>query len=284
MPEIKLSQGIIHYRDEGTGEPVVLIHGLLVNGGLWDRLVEELAPHARCIVPDLPLGSHGRAMDAGADLSPTGVAALIAELIERLGLDQVTLVGNDTGGALCQLVVTEYPTRIARLVLTNCDAFEHFPPPAFVPLVKGLARIPGAVAALAQLGRLQSVRRGAMSLAPLTVEAIPDAMLESWIAPLRDPGVRRDLIKFLRAVSPDQTLSAAKRLPGFTGPVLIAWGTKDRFFPLADAERLAGLFTDARLEKIDGARAFVQFDRPDQLASLVVEMLDAIPALAMKET
>jgi pimeloyl-ACP methyl ester carboxylesterase len=283
MPEIKLSQGIIHYRDEGTGEPIVLIHGLLVNGELWDRLVKELAPHARCIVPDLPLGSHRRPLDPGADLTPSGVASLIAELIERLGLDHVTLVGNDTGGALCQLVVTQHPRRIARLVLTNCDAFEHFPPPAFVPLVKGLARIPGAVTALAQLGRIGAVRRRAMSLTPLTVEPIPDATLESWISPLRDRAVRRDLVKFLRAVSPRETVKAAERLPDFQGQVLIAWGTKDRFFPIADAERLAALFTDARLEKIEGARAFVQFDAPDRLAGLMIQALGRTPALSAKD-
>jgi pimeloyl-ACP methyl ester carboxylesterase len=284
MPEIKLSQGIIHYRDEGTGDPVVLVHGLLVNGSVWDGLIAALAPHARCVVPDLPLGSHRKAMDPAADLSPAGVAALIAELIERLGLDHVTLVGNDTGGALCQLVVTQHPRRIARLALTNCDAFEHFPPPAFVPLVKGLARVPGAVAALAQLGRVGVFRRRSMALTPLTVQPIPDAMLKSWVAPLRDRAVRRDLVKFLRGVSPRQTVEAAERLPGFSGPVLIAWGTKDRFFPLSDAERLAALFSDARLEKIDGARAFVQFDAPDRLARLIADWQGAAPALAVKET
>ena len=284
MPEIKLSQGIIHYRDEGTGQPVVLVHGLLVNGSLWDRLVEALAPHARCIVPDLPLGSHGRAMEPSADLSPSGVAALIAELIERLGLDQVTLVGNDTGGALCQLVVTNHPRRVGQLVLTNCDAFEHFPPPPFVPLVKGLARIPGAVAALGTLARVGPVRRGAMSLTPLTVEPVPDGMLKGWVTPLRRRAIRRDLVKFLRAVSPEQTLRAAERLPEFDGPVLIAWGTRDRFFPLDDAVRLAELFADARLEKIEGARAFVQFDAPDRLASLIAEFIRApIRALTGKE-
>src|SRR5438270_1754342 len=147
MPQIKLSQGPLQYRDEGTGPAVVLIHGLMVSGRVWDRVIPELAPHARVIVPDLPLGSHRTPMERDADLSPRGLAALIAELLERLELTDVTLVGNDTGGALCQLVAAHHPVRLARLVLTNCDAFEHFPPPSF-RIAVGAMRLPGAIALL----------------------------------------------------------------------------------------------------------------------------------------
>ncbi len=277
MPEIKLSHGTLQYRDEGTGRPVVLIHGLLVSGRVWDRMIPALAPHARLIVPDLPLGSHRRPMDSDADLSPTGLAALIAELLERLELTEVTLVGNDTGGALCQLVVAEYPRRIGRLVLVNCDAFEDFPPPAFRLLIKALARVPGAVAALATLGRLRAGRRAALSLAPLTIEPPPDELVESWVAPLRDRRIRRDLIKVLRGISPRYTVAAAERLPAFERPVLIAWGTRDPFFPIEDAERLAALFADSHLERIEGARTFVQMDAPERLAGLIGELIDANP-------
>lgn len=273
MPEIKLSHGTLQYRDEGTGTPVVLIHGVLVNGSVWGRLVPELAPHARVIVPDLPLGSHRKPMDRDADLSPTGLAALIAELLQRLELTDVTLVGNDTGGALCQLVLANHPERIARLVLTNCDAFEDFPPPAFKLLMKGLGRVPGAVAALATLGRLKAGRRAAFALAPLTVEPLPDELVASWVKPLQSRAIRRDLIKVLRGISPEHTLAAAKRLPEFQGPVVLAWGSRDPFFPLADAERLAALFDDARLEQIDTARAFVQIDAPVRLGELTLELL-----------
>jgi pimeloyl-ACP methyl ester carboxylesterase len=272
MPEITLSQGTIEYRDEGAGPPVVLIHGLLVSGNVWDRTLPAISASARCIVPTLPLGSHGRPMNAGADLSPSALASLIAELLERLELRDVTLVGNDTGGALCQLVVAAHPERIGRLVLTNCDAFENFPPPAFRPLIKGLGRVPGAVASLAVLGRLRAMRRAAMSIAPLTADPVPDALVESWISPLRARAIRRDLLKVLRGISPECTLEAAKRLPGFDRPVLIVWGAADPFFPLADAERLAALLPDARLETIDSARAFVQMDAPERLAELVLSL------------
>src|ERR671922_161104 len=112
MPEITLPQGTIRYRDQGDGPPLVFVHGLLVDGRLWEPVVERLDGH-RCIVPDLPLGSHHVAMQPDADQTPTGVAKLIADLIAALDLRDVTLVGNDTGGALCQLVAARHPERLA---------------------------------------------------------------------------------------------------------------------------------------------------------------------------
>jgi pimeloyl-ACP methyl ester carboxylesterase len=216
-------------------------------------------------------------MAAGADLSPLGLAALIAELIERLGLDDVTLVGNDTGGALCQLVVAHHPERIGRLVLTNCDSFEHFPPPAFRLVFKALGRVPGAVAGLELLGRLRPMRQATMSIAPLTVDPLPDELLKAWLAPLRTRGVRRDLVRVLRGIEPSVTLEAADRLRGFDRPALIVWGMRDRFFPFSDAERLAAVLPQARLERIDNARTFVQLDAPERLAQLVAEVASAPP-------
>ena len=269
MPEIELSHGTIHYRDQGSGPVIVLIHGLLVNATVWDPLIAELSTGARCIAPDLPLGSHRIPMPADADLSPLGVANLIAELIEALELSDVTLVGNDTGGALCQLVCAHHPARLGRLVLTNCDAFEHFPPPALRPIIWGLARIPGSVAALDLLGRSRLMRKASMSLAPLTVEPVPDALLKDWISPLHDRGVRRDLTRVARGIAPDVMLDAEPGLRRFDRPALIVWGMRDKFFPVADAQRLAQTLPDARLERIDNARTFVQLDDPGRLAELI---------------
>jgi pimeloyl-ACP methyl ester carboxylesterase len=256
VPEVQVSQGTVHYRDVGQGPTVVLIHGLMVAGSVWDELVAELADHARCVVPDL---------------SPRGLAALIAELLELLELSDVTLVGNDTGGALCQLVCAHHRERIDRLVLINCDAFENFPPPALRPVVRGLGRVPGAVTALEVLGRLRFVRRAAMAAAPLTMKPLPDDLLRSWLAPLRDRGVRRDLVSVLRGISPEHTLEAAEHLRDFTGQALIVWGTADKFFPLADAERLAATLPEARVQRFEDCRTFVQIDAPERLATLIAD-------------
>jgi pimeloyl-ACP methyl ester carboxylesterase len=271
MPEIQLSQGVVRYREQGAGTPIVLIHGLLVNGNVWDRVVPLLAAQGRCIVPDLPLGSHSVPMRAGADLSAPGLARLIAEFMQRLELQDVTLVGNDTGGALCQLVAANHPERLGRLVLTTCDAFENFPPPAVRPLLTAL-KLPGALAATSLMGRLRAVRRAAFKAMPLTMHPIPDEQVKSWVAPLANKGIRADLAKVVRGIDPADTLAAAERLRDFDRPTLIAWGAEDRFFPLSDAERLAATLPNARLELIPNARAFVQLDAPERLAELIASV------------
>ncbi len=268
IPEIALSQGILRYQDHGSGPAIVLIHGLFVNSSVWDRLVSLLVRRARCVVPDLPLGAHRLPLNT-ADLSPPGLAAMIAEFIETLGLCNVTVVGNDTGGALCQILCANHQQVVDRLVLTNCDAFENFPPVAFRALEAAGAQLPGMLPALDLVLRSRVLRRAVMAVAPLTVRPLPDEMLTAWFAPLHDRRIRTDVRAVLRGISPEHTLAAAERLRTFDRPALIAWGARDRFFPMRDAQRLARTLPRARLEKIDNARTYVQIDQPERLAELL---------------
>ncbi len=265
--EVQLSQGIIRYRECGSGEPLVFIHGALVNGDLWYKVVPRLAQHYRCIVPDLPLGSHEIAAKAEADLTPPGLAKLISDFIEALDLEAVTLIGNDTGGALCQLVITRYPQRIARLILTNCDAFKNFPPVVFRPLVWG-ARVPGFVALLGRV--LQSKFLQKSLLAVLTKYPTEAAIRQSFFRPVAtDKAIQRDVRKLLRGVSNRYTLEAATRFGSFDKPVLLAWGSQDYFFTRQYAERLTRAFPNARLEFIEEALTFVSLDQPERLVELI---------------
>src|ERR1700730_9373822 len=111
---VHLSSGRIRYRDEGTGPTLLFVHGLLVNGLLWRKVVPLLRGQFRCVTPDWPLGSHQMAMNPDADLGLPALAGLIAEFMEALDLQQVTLVGSDTGGALCQMVAAWHSDRLAR--------------------------------------------------------------------------------------------------------------------------------------------------------------------------
>jgi pimeloyl-ACP methyl ester carboxylesterase len=272
MPEITLSQGTIHYRDEGEGPPVVFVHGALVNGRLWEPVVERLAGELRCVVPDLPLGSHRTPMHRDADLSPTGLAQLIADFIAALDLDEVTLVGNDTGGALCQLVAGRHPERLARLALTDCDAFENFPPKAFRTLIVA-ARAHVLSFGLQPL-RLRRLRRLPLAYGWLTKRPLPDDVLDGWVAPFfADAGVRRDARRAFAGIDPAILLDNSARLSSFDRPVLLAWAPEDRFFPTADARRLAALFPDAHVEEIPDARTFISWDQPDALADLLREFV-----------
>src|SRR6266545_4046167 len=212
MPEITLPQGTINYRDSGGGPPVVFVHGLLVDGTLWRKVTPLLDGATRSIVPDLPLGSHRTAMNPEADITPHGVARLVGDFLAALGLEDVTLVGNDTGGLISQLVALDHGERVGRLVLTNCDCFEVFPPKEFVPMVKS-AHIPGAVKAALAPMRSAAARRTVLAYGGLARE-IPDDVTAAWIEPARTDGaVRGDLIRFMKAVDKSIALEAATRLP-----------------------------------------------------------------------
>jgi pimeloyl-ACP methyl ester carboxylesterase len=267
--ETRLPQGVIRYRELGTGEPIVLVHGLLVNSYLWADVAELLAKDFRVIAPDLPLGSHSQPLEPGADLSPTGLAKLISDFLLALDLDRVTLVGNDTGGALCQLVAVHHGDRVGRLVLTPCDSYESFPPPAFVPLM-ALGRIPGAVWVVGNSMRPRFAQRLPIAYGWLSKKPIDDEVMRSFLRPLQtDRRIRREVAAVMRGVDKRYTLEAAKQFAEFDKPVLIAWAPEDRFFKFRSAERLARDFPNAQLERIEDSLTFVSIDQPQRLAELI---------------
>lgn len=269
--QVELSAGTIRYRESGEGPPIVFMHGLLVNGSLWRKVTPRLEDRFRCIVPDLPLGSHTIPMKPGADVSPRGVARLVSELLERLELTDVTLVANDTGGAIAQMLVTERPERVERLVLTPCDAFDNFLPPMFRGM-QLMARVPGGVAALVAPLRIPALRQLPPAFGWLAKRPIARGVSDEWLRPaLTDRAIRRDTARFLRAIDKRDTLQAAARLSEFDRPVLIAWAPEDRFFPFDHARRLADILPDARIEEIPDSYSFVSEDQPERVAQLVGE-------------
>ena len=267
--ETRVGGGVIRYRDEGDGRALLFVHGVLANGTLWREVVARLSENFRCIVPDLPLGGHSVPMESGADLTLPGVARIVVDLMEELDLREVTLVGNDTGGAICQVVISEHPERVGCLVLTNCDAYEAFFPMVLSPFHYAV-RLFGTrfVDLLAWTLRARFAQRALFKTVAL--RPIDNATLDAYGATLiQDPGVRHDLARFLRGVSKRHTLQAARSFPDFGRPVLIAWGDRDLIFSPRLALRLQSDFPNARLEAVSGSRTFVPEDRPGRLASLI---------------
>jgi pimeloyl-ACP methyl ester carboxylesterase len=275
MPTVTLSTGTIHYEKSGPedGRPIVFIHGYAMGASLWRGLSERLSGRGlQCIAPTWPLGAHTKPMREGAELTMEGIAALVGELLDSLELTDVVLVGNDTGGAIAQIVATSHPDRLGALVLTSCDAFEHFPPPILKPFIAA-AKFPPAFAAAAQPLRTRLGRKrayGALAHADI------DQLVKEWLTPaLTDPRIREDLRRFTASLKRESTTRAAERLPQFTGPALVAWSADDAFFPVEDGRRLADALPDSRLEVIDGARTFSMIDQPDVLAGLIAEFVGA---------
>jgi pimeloyl-ACP methyl ester carboxylesterase len=271
--EIELPAGTIRYREAGDGKPVVFVHGFLVDSRLWDGVVDGLAASHRCIAPDWPMGSQQVAMKPDADLTPHGVADLIASFLEQLDLKDVTIVGNDSGGAMSQILVTRHPERIGRFVLTNCDTHENFPPGIFKYLLP-LASAPGMVRATAAPLRFDAVARTAYK--PFSKRPIPLDLIRSWVEPsLSDRAVRHDLKKLMTGMRSRYTLEAAQNLRTSELPLLLAWAPGDRYFPMKYAERLASEVPNATILQILDSGTFVPIDQPQRLADEIAGFVAA---------
>jgi pimeloyl-ACP methyl ester carboxylesterase len=260
----------IEYTDTGKGRTVLFVHGVYVTGALWNDVVAELGDGFRCIAPTWPLGAHSTTTD-GADLGAEAAARRIVHFMEALDLTDITLVANDTGGGLvlASLGDPELDTsRIARLVLTNCDSYEHFPPGSFVQIVK-LCRfssaVGGGILRLLASGPGQRFFLKTVSKHPPT----PDRQRDIFGAFATSRAARHDAVRVTASLDPALTLRAAPAIEAFDRPVTLAWGVEDQLFPLDHARRLRDAFPNATLIEIPDCSAFVMLDAPRKLAEVI---------------
>lgn len=273
MRNVELSAGQICYRDAGDGSPILFVHGVFVNGTLWRKVVAPLAEDFRCITPDWPLGAHTVSMARHADLSPRGVAGLVRELMETLDLRDVTIVANDTGGAITQLLLADGCERVSRLVFTPCDSFDNFLPRS-IRALQYLARVPGSLTVGLQPLRNRSLRRIAFRW--LAKRPVPADITGAWLQPLlSDRGTRRDLARFLQAVDYRDTVAAAEDLRAFERPVLVLWPRNAPYFPYAHAQRWSEIFPNARLVEVPDSYTFVSEDQPEMVAREIAQFIRA---------
>jgi len=274
VTSIELPHGVVTFRVAGPADsaapPVLFVHPFLMDGSLWSGVADLLAAKGiRSYAPDWPLGAHRTPMTPGTDQSPRGVARQILHFIEALDLRDVTLVGGDTGGALCQFLLDTDSSRIGRVVLTNCDAFDTFPPFPFSIiffLLKGEMRMKANL----QPMRWRAFRHSPLGLGLLANKLDP-AQTRAWVEPsLSDKAIRKDAIDFLRAAKPKDLLDVSTRLNQFTGPVTIVWGTADRAFKTALGRRLQQAFSNATFVEVPNAKTLVSLDAPGQLADAIV--------------
>ena len=260
----------IEYIDTGTGPTVLFVHGVYVTGALWNDVVAELGQGFRCIAPTWPLGAHSTPTD-GADLGAEAASRRIVHFMEVLDLTDVTVVANDTGGGLVLASLGDPgldTSRIARLVLTNCDSYEHFPPGSFAQIVKLCrvsSRVGGGIVRLLATGPGQSFFLKAVSKHPPSRER----QREIFGAFATSGAARRDAVTVTASLDPALTLRAAPAIEAFDRPVVLTWGTEDQLFPLEHARRLRDAFPQATLIEIPDSSTFVMLDAPRKLAEAI---------------
>ncbi|MFJ8751733.1 alpha/beta fold hydrolase [Streptomyces sp. NPDC102441] len=271
MTEVTLSAGVVEYEDTGGEGPVlVLLHGVAMNGSLWRHVVAGLRSDYRCVVPTLPLGAHRRPMRPDADLTVRGVAHLVAEFLEALDLQDVTLVMNDWGGAQA-LVAEGRDQRIGRLVITSCEAFDNFPPGLPGRNLYAAARVPGGLRLAFALLKLERMRRLPLTWGWMSRRPVPPDVMDEWFRPLwTSAAIRRDLRAYVLGVPPrDELLAWAEALRTFDRPALVVWAAEDKVMPLAHGRRLAEMLPKGELVEIADSFTLIPEDQPRPLGEAI---------------
>ena len=260
---VETPSGRISYVEQGNGPVALFVHGVLLNGYLWRHQLAELSDVRRCIAPDILAHGHTQ-IDPDQDVSVTANAHMLAQFLDTLGIDRVDLVGNDSGGGICQIFAALYPSRLRSLVLSNCDTHDNWPPDAFKPFVEMVAAGGLADTLEAMLGN-KAVYRSAQALGAAyeRPEQVSDDTIETYLRPFLASAQRtRDLQRFVNAFDCRHTLAIEDGLRQVRTPTLIAWGTDDIYFPVAWSHWLAQAIpgTKRRVE-FEGARIFFPEER-----------------------
>ena len=271
--------GPLAWRSSGRGPALVFFAGALANGDLWRDVVVALEDRYRCITIDLPLGAHPWPLSAGADRSATSLARLLLDCLELLEVEDATVVANDTAGGLLLLsLASGHPAlgRVGRLVLTNCENYDKFPPPGALRKAAALGRtLPRLARALLRLqNRSPAGRRKAVSA--VAASGLDHERAESFFGPARrDRRVADDLVAASAGFRPQLLIDAAEAIPRFDRPVLLIWGESCDFFPMTDARRLASEFPRATLVSVPGAKTWVPVDNPVAVADAIAKFVPA---------
>lgn len=274
MHTVEVAAGTIEYAEQGAGPTVVLLHGLLMDHTLWDQVMPLLPDGFRYIRPVLPLGSHRIPMNSNADLTLPGMATLLADFLDALDLDDVTLVHADWGGGLF-LTAMGRDTRVARLIVLPCEAFDNFPPGLPGRLAVLAAKVPGGLTLAARQLRIGWLRRMPIVFGRMVTRPVSDSIMKTWTAPaLENPQVRRDVCAYLHSrLIPAELIRDTQALNQFRGEALVLWSPDNTIMPPEHGRKLAALIPHSRYAEVPGAAVLSMLDDPETVAQEMSDFL-----------
>lgn len=259
--------GRIATYESGSGPAALFVHGVPLNSFHWRNVVGGVGDIRRCVAADL-MGLGYSEVDDDQDLTFPAQAAMLVQVLDELQIETVDLVGNDSGGAVCQIVAATYPERVRTLTLTNCDTHDGWPPETFGPLHDAAAA--GTLAEsfrflLTEPHRAHSPRSFGRAYADPTV--LTPEVLDVYLRPLVASDRRaQQLHRYILSMNNQQTVSIEGLLRELTIPTQIVWGLDDVFFDVKWGRWLKATIPGAeRLIEVPGARLFFPEDRPDAL-------------------
>jgi pimeloyl-ACP methyl ester carboxylesterase len=260
---IETASGRIAYTELGTGPVALFVHGVLLNGHVWRRQLAHLSDIRRCIALDL-LAHGDTEIAVDQDVSVTANAAMIGEFLDALDIEQVDLIGNDSGGGIAQIFAALHPERVRSLTLTDCDAHDNWPPEAFKPFLV-TAAAGGLRATLDAMVADKAIYRSPQALGPAYEhpEHLTDGDIDTYLQPLvRTEQRTRDFQRFLAAFDSKHTLAVEAQLKTLAVPTLIVWGTDDVYFDVKWSQWLADIIPGTRRRvELQGARIFFPEER-----------------------
>lgn len=267
MQRVEVTAGVVEYDEVGSGPPVVLLHGLLMDHTQWDQVLPLLPTGFRYLRPLLPLGAHRIPMKPDADLSLRGLVQLVADLLDALDLEDVTLVHTDWGGALF-LTAHGLDARVGRLIVLPCEAWENFPPGLPGAMAALAARLPGGLQLACRQLRVGWLRRTPPLFGWMARKPLPDELVRRWTeGTLHDPAIRRDLRKYGRERFDKPALVRdTDALRFFTGDALVLWSPDNKVMPPEHGPRLAELLPAGRYAEVPRAYVLSMLDEPEIVA------------------
>ena len=279
---VQIGDSRIAYYDEGSSPAILLLHGCPFASFVWQKIISFLAPHHRCVAPDL-LGLGDTETPATADWSLPAQAAMMIRLLDLLGLKQAHVVAHDHGGAVGQLLAANHPERVGRLVLANAEAYDNWPSAEERPFVR-LTQIPILGNLVLWLWSRKSVLRYTLvrGQAVYDARALTPQFLDALIRANLSDRRRRAKTKRFLALQFDTrnnrvTLDLLDGLRRFDHPTLLIWAKDDPHFGPEWGERLRQEIKGAeRLELLESTGHLLMVERPERFASLLLKFLSEV--------